>query len=135
MRLRAMVEAGWKEAPVVVVDWNEDKQREFIIKDNLGYGEWDWDALANEWDSPELSDWGLDVWQPPEDVDYSILDTEDLEEQVADMAGGVRKAIQIEFEPEDYEEAYKLLQELRDKAVPVGKVIINALRKTTSGMG
>ena len=61
MRLNAMKEAGWKEAPVAVVDWDEDKQRQFIIKDNVGFGEWDWDMLANEWDAESLGDWGLDV--------------------------------------------------------------------------
>ena len=61
MRLRAMKEVGWKEAPVQMVDWTEEQQKEFIIKDNLGYGEWDWDNLANNWDEQELTDWGLDI--------------------------------------------------------------------------
>ena len=61
MRFRAMKEAGWKEVPVEVVDWSEEKQREFIIKDNVGFGEWDWDDLANNWDAEELEAWGLDV--------------------------------------------------------------------------
>ena len=61
MRLKAMLEAGWTECPVIQVDWSEEKQREFIIKDNLGYGEWDWDALANEWNEDELQEWGMDL--------------------------------------------------------------------------
>ena len=61
MRLKAMKEAGWKQAPVEVVDWDEDKQRQFIIKDNVGFGEWDWEMLANEWDTEQLEDWGLEV--------------------------------------------------------------------------
>ena len=61
MRFRAMQEAGWKAIPIEVVDWTEEKQREFIIKDNVGFGEWDWDTLANEWDDLPLSDWGLDA--------------------------------------------------------------------------
>ena len=61
MRLKAMQEAGWKEVPVEIVDWPEEKQREFIIKDNVGFGEWDWDELANTWDEMELDAWGLDV--------------------------------------------------------------------------
>jgi len=56
-----MKEAGWKEVPIEVVDWTEDKQREFIIKDNVGFGEWDWEGLANEWDVEELESWGLDI--------------------------------------------------------------------------
>jgi len=61
MRLKAMQEAGWSEVPVQVVDWSEEKQREFIIKDNVGFGEWDWDELANTWNEMELDAWGLDV--------------------------------------------------------------------------
>lgn len=61
MRLKAMKEAGWKEVPVEVVDWDEEKQREFIIKDNVGFGEWDWEMIANEWDTDQLTDWGLDI--------------------------------------------------------------------------
>jgi DNA modification methylase len=61
MRFKAMKEAKWKEIPVEVVDWDEAKQREFIIKDNVGFGEWDWEDLANSWNAEELESWGLDV--------------------------------------------------------------------------
>jgi hypothetical protein len=61
MRLKAMKEAGWKDVPVEIVDWDEQKQKQFIIKDNVGFGEWDWEQLANEWDADELDAWGLDV--------------------------------------------------------------------------
>ena len=69
MRLKAMQEAGWSEVPVKVVDWSEEKQREFIIKDNVGFGEWDWDELANTWNSVELEEWGMDSWQNMDDID------------------------------------------------------------------
>ena len=71
MRLKAMQEAGWSEVPVEVVDWSEEKQREFIIKDNVGFGEWDWDELANTWDAEELKDWGLDVPFVEREIDNS----------------------------------------------------------------
>lgn len=61
MRYKACKEAGLKEIPIIVADLSEDKQREFLIKDNVSGGEWDWDILANEWDAEQLSDWGLDV--------------------------------------------------------------------------
>lgn len=61
MRLKAMKEVGMKEVPITIVDWDEDKQRQFIIKDNIGYGEWDFDMLANEWDELELQDWGINL--------------------------------------------------------------------------
>jgi len=60
MRLKGMKEAGWKDVPIEIVDWSEDKQREFIIKDNVGFGEWEWELLANEWDAEDLEEWGLD---------------------------------------------------------------------------
>lgn len=61
MRLKACIEAGMKDVPVIVADWSEEKQREFIIKDNVSGGEWDWDVLANEWDAVQLDNWGVDI--------------------------------------------------------------------------
>lgn len=62
MRLRALQDLKINEAPVMLADhWTEEQRREFIVKDNVGFGEWDWDALANEWDAGQLSEWGLDV--------------------------------------------------------------------------
>jgi ParB-like chromosome segregation protein Spo0J len=62
MRLKACREAGLKEIPIIYAEnLDEDKQREFIIKDNVGFGEWDWVMLANEWDAEKLTDWGLDL--------------------------------------------------------------------------
>ncbi|MGG7036947.1 MAG: ParB N-terminal domain-containing protein [Flavobacterium sp.] len=126
MRLKAMKEAGWKEVPVEVVDWPEEKQREFIIKDNVGFGEWDWQLISADW--PEAEDWGLDVPQFSDPVDYSILDDEDVSEQLDEMAGGVMKAIQIEFEPEHYEEAFALIKFWRERNAYVGGMIIEYLK-------
>lgn len=62
MRLRACQEAGLKEVPIILADQlTEEQQNEFIIKDNASFGEWDWDVLANIWDTEKLSEWGLDV--------------------------------------------------------------------------
>ena len=64
MRYKAAIEAGLKEIPIMRVDWmTEDQIREFIIKDNSSYGEWDWDILSDEnyWDLKELGEWGIDV--------------------------------------------------------------------------
>lgn len=60
-RLRACVRLGWEEVPCIVVDWDEQKQRRVMVKDNISAGEWDWDTLANEWEAEELQDWGLDI--------------------------------------------------------------------------
>lgn len=62
MRLKACKEAGLKEVYIIKADeLTEQQQKEFIIKDNVGFGEWDWDMLANEWDAEKLDNWGLDV--------------------------------------------------------------------------
>jgi ParB-like chromosome segregation protein Spo0J len=62
MRLKACKEAGIKEVYIIKAsELTEEQQREFIIKDNVGFGEWDWELLANEWDSESLNDWGLSV--------------------------------------------------------------------------
>jgi ParB-like chromosome segregation protein Spo0J len=72
MRLKACKEAGLKEVPVIKAeDLTEDQQNEFIIKDNVGFGEWDWQDLASNWDAEELTEWGLDLPILKLDVDYS----------------------------------------------------------------
>ena len=72
MRLKACIEVGLKEVFIVKAeDLTEEQKDEFIVKDNVGFGEWDWDMLANEWDTEKLEEWGLNVlkhdWQ---DLDY-----------------------------------------------------------------
>jgi ParB-like chromosome segregation protein Spo0J len=62
MRLKACKEAGLKEVAIIkAADLTEDQQKQFIIKDNVGFGEWDWEDLANNWDAEQLTDWGLDI--------------------------------------------------------------------------
>ena len=68
MRYKALVELGYTEVPVIRAESLTERQaQEFLIKDNLSYGDWDFDILANEWDSVDLDDWGLDVWQNEDD--------------------------------------------------------------------
>ena len=62
MRLKACKEVGLKEVPIIYAhELTEDQQREFIVKDNVGFGEWDWEMIANQWDTEELTNWGLDI--------------------------------------------------------------------------
>jgi ParB-like chromosome segregation protein Spo0J len=80
MRLKALLEAGVKDVWIDVAEgWTEEQKKEFIIKDNVGFGEWDWDILANEWEPDLLEDWGLSVPYFLEDTltnnqDYEGLD-------------------------------------------------------------
>ena len=80
MRLKAIKEAGIKEINVDIVDWNEQQQKEFIIKDNASFGEWAWSDLANNWDAEELSDWGLDI----PNFDSTVLEAEEDDFAVPD---------------------------------------------------
>lgn len=65
MRLKALQELKYKDIPdswvMIADDWTEKQRNEFIIKDNVGFGEWNWDLLANDWDVDDLENWGLDV--------------------------------------------------------------------------
>lgn len=87
MRLKALKEAGYKEVPIQIVDWDEAQQREFIIKDNVGYGEWEWDDLANNWDAQELTDWGLDI------PNFEVETLEAEEDDFAVPDGGIETDI------------------------------------------
>jgi ParB-like chromosome segregation protein Spo0J len=67
MRHRAAKAAGMNEIPIIdASEWTQEQRQVFVIKDNISFGEWDWDILANEWDPKSLDEWGLDVWQPEE---------------------------------------------------------------------
>jgi len=132
MRLKACKEAGLKEIHIIKAsNLSEQQQKEFIIKDNVGYGEWDWDMLANEYDDTELKEWGIDIpkFDSLGDLDYSILDgDEGMDQLLEDLASGVKKAIQIEFEAEHYEEAQELVKFWRDKKLYIGGFIMEKLK-------
>jgi DNA modification methylase len=88
MRLKACKEAGLKEVPIVLADdLTEDEQKQFIIKDNVGFGEWDWEMLANEWEADLLEEWGLDV------PDFSITEEPTAEEDDYEMPDEVQTDI------------------------------------------
>jgi hypothetical protein len=82
MRLKALKELNYKDIPdnwiVMADDWTEEKRKEFVIKDNVGFGEWDWDDLANNWDPIQIEDWGIDIpgFNNVEDLgtDFSLPD-------------------------------------------------------------
>ena len=109
MRLKACKEAGLKELPVIKAnDLTEEEQRQFIIKDNVSGGEWDWDLLENDWDTEILEDWGLDV--PFENMDEPNFD-ELIEEEKNKPA-----TMKITFEsPEQLQKAEIDIQELLDR--------------------
>lgn len=83
MRLKACKELGIKELPIILADgWTEEQKNEFIIKDNVGFGDWDWDILQNEWDLENLNQWGLNVPFTDDEVEEMSnpenIDTENI---------------------------------------------------------
>jgi ParB-like chromosome segregation protein Spo0J len=104
MRLKACQEAGLKEVHIIQAkDLTEEQQREFIIKDNVGFGEWDWDILANEWDSNALEEWGMDLPKFPE------------ENLPKDLSDEIDSSYRLEIEFENEEEQEKLYNQLIEK--------------------
>jgi hypothetical protein len=108
MRLKACKEAGLKEIPIIFADdLTEEQQREFIIKDNVGFGEWDWEMIANEWDADQIQDWGLELPVNTKSID-SDLDSEILEnEQSVQLLPG-KEYLLIVFESDDDFEKAKM---------------------------
>jgi ParB-like chromosome segregation protein Spo0J len=108
MRLKAANELKMKELPVVMADdWTEEQRREFIIKDNVGFGEWDWEQLANGWDNEKLTEWGLDV------PGFMELPSED---ELTEENKNKPPTIKITFEtPEQLQAAENDITELIDR--------------------
>ena len=82
MRLKASKEAGLSEVWIDIAEGlTEEQKKEFIVKDNVGFGEWGWDMLANEWDSVQLAEWGLDVWENEDDkVTEGLIEDDEIPE-------------------------------------------------------
>lgn len=77
MRLKACNELKLTEIPIILADeWTEEQKNEFLIKDNVGFGEWDWDDLANEWDAEKLEEWGLDLPKKKEINEMDLFNIE-----------------------------------------------------------
>ena len=88
MRLKALEHLGIEETYIIKAkDLTDKQEQEFIIKDNVGYGEWDWDQLANEWDVEDLDDWGLDL-----PLDF-VKELEAEEDDFAIPEGGIETDI------------------------------------------
>ena len=89
MRLKACKAAGLQDVPVIVAsDWTEEQKKEFIIKDNIGYGEWDFDVLSSDWQDCDLSSWGLDL-----PVDF-VKDNQEASEDEYDIPEEIKTDIQ-----------------------------------------
>lgn len=106
MRFRACVEAGLTEVYILRAEnLTEEQKKEFIIKDNVGFGEWDWDELANNWDNDQLESWGLDVWKGNDDINL-----DKYFENVEQDADSQKFKIVLEYTEEDYNKVNEALK-------------------------
>ena len=117
MRLKASKDAGLKEVWIEVAEGlTEEQKKEFIVKDNVGFGEWEWDMLANEWDSVQLAEWGLDVWQNEDDIEtsdeFSLPDGEksNLEQITYTLTKEQSNIIKEAIQEIKYTEEYKFVE-------------------------
>lgn len=110
MRYKACVEAGIKEVPVIITDLSEEQQKEFLIKDNVSGGEWDWDMLAKEWNAEDITKWGLDL--PIYDKLDNLEDGDNLEFEQSVQLIPPKEYILIMAEPNsnDWEELKEVLK-------------------------
>lgn len=94
MRLKACKEVGILQVPIQLADdWTDEQKKEFVVKDNVSYGEWDWTSLANEWNADDLEDWGLDVPLAKElnendlfDIELPFYSPADLKPDISELA-------------------------------------------------
>jgi hypothetical protein len=106
MRFKALQSLNIKEIPIILADeWTEEQKAEFLIKDNVNFGEWEWDSLANEWDSLQLSEWGLEV-PNFEDVDLNnFFENEVQDSDIEDQ----KFTITLEYSEDDYNQIIDIL--------------------------
>jgi len=114
MRLKACIAAGLKEVPIIIADKLTDAQKdEFIIKDNVGFGEWDWDLLANEWEVKDLFNWGVDIPSAYFDDDKEPeFDKDELNKSLDAYINSKVKQITLYFDNQQYEYVFEKLEAL-----------------------
>jgi len=135
MRLRACREAGLVEVPILrASDFTEEQKKEFVIKDNSSFGEWDWDVLANEWNIEELADWGLDIPASYFDDDKEPeFDKDELDEALDKYINSKVKQITLYFDNQQYEYVLGKLEEIaKEKELESNTDVIIYLLETIS---
>ena len=116
MRLKACKEAGLKEVPVIFADdLTEDEQKQFIIKDNVGFGEWDWDIIANEWGAEIISSWGLDVWNVDDMTNATNYDGLDQSSKLDKFLDAEIKRMFLVYDNDTFENVVTWFNNLQEK--------------------
>ena len=131
-RTLKLKEMGETEADVYVPDrmLTPKQEEEVLVRANANTaGKWDWELLANNFELEEINNWGLEVPDIENMPDLSILDDNDNNDKLNELADGVKKAIMIDFEPDHYQEAYDLIKYWREKELYIGKYLIDKLKR------
>lgn len=99
MRYKACKEAGLKEIPIIMADHlTEEQAKQFIIKDNVSGGEWDWEMLHKDWNIEEVKEWGVDVWTPASDINLDDFFSEDNQKEEKEQ----KFQIVLDYTEEEY---------------------------------
>lgn len=116
MRLKACKESGLKEVYIVKAEGLTELQKdEFIVKDNVGFGEWDWDMLANEWNSELLNEWGLDVWHNDEMSNLNEYEGLDAESKLDKFLNSELKRMFLVYDNETFENVISWFNKQQEK--------------------
>lgn len=119
MRYRAMKELGYKDAPVKVLPAETDakKLRAYIQKDNIAFGQNDWDLLGNEWDVAELEDFGLECDFLTDNEDMTDNEDEGKNDEIEDFSSELTSQYKIEISFDNEEEQEKIYNELTERGL------------------
>tara|TARA_R110000824_G_scaffold271961_6_gene460471 strand:- start:5136 stop:5744 length:609 start_codon:yes stop_codon:yes gene_type:complete len=137
-RYLALKELRIREVPVVqITGLSAERKKEFIVKDNVNYGVWDWDILGNEYDPGELKEYGLNVWQPQEAIDDAMdydFEDEQPKNDMADIDGSgdvddKPPVYVVEFDISDYPAAFQLAKDVTDLGGSVGDILVKVLKE------
>jgi ParB-like chromosome segregation protein Spo0J len=124
MRYRACMELGYAEVFIKKINnLSESQKRELMIKDNISYGEWDEQILADNFNTDYVNDWlGKEI------IDYSALLYEDVSEEIESLHQGVKKSVHIKING-DFEKAQELEKRFKERKIYIGGLLIDKLKE------
>ena len=129
-RVKIWKDLGNDTVPVLHLKLDIDQEKELNVRLNKNSGQFDKQTLSEYFNQEELVEWGFEEWElwVNDDVDYSILEDEDISGEIDSMQANVKKAIQIEFEAEHYEEASQIVRFWREREGYIGGMILEHLK-------
>ena len=131
MRLQAVKDLGIKEVHYIQEsELTEEEKKQFIIKDNSSFGDWDWDILANEWNNNELNEWGLDVWVEDDDPKDKKIDEDKFASEIDTYINAQIKQIVLYYNSDDFKNSLENFEKIReDKNLNDNTEVVDLLMK------